>query len=172
MFVQKIKPAYSYLFGITACLIGHDHPCCDHVNGIVTQFRTSSISSLLGWLRLQNLFLFDGKNPGMLEFNSNHTLSVGQASLRAPFPLERLWETLHPSPLRDFAFDPKINCFQESAPCQILIISRWLSNIDHRLSMHRLSNIDQQWAGCRLLIIDLSCAYCQTSINLLTRGLG
>ena len=104
--------------------------------------------------------------------NSNHTLSVGQASLRAPFPLERLWETLHPSPLRDFAFDPKINCFQESAPCQILIISRWLSNIDHRLSMHRLSNIDQQWAGCRLLIIDLSCAYCQTSINLLTRGLG
>ena len=110
MFVQKIKPAYSYLFGIMACLFGPDHRCCDYVSGIVTQLRSSSISSFLGWLRLQNLFLFLGKKSSMagvifakqdlstidtqrislLEFNSNYTLYLVQAWSRAPIPLERL----------------------------------------------------------------------------------
>ena len=155
-------------------------------------------SSMVGVIfAKQDLSTVDSQRISLLEFNSNYTLSLGQASLRAPFPLETLpltqrsivFRRVHLVKYWSSVVDCQIliisrwlsNIDNQSlvvkywssvVDCQIVIISCWLSNIDHRLSMHRLSNIDLQWAGCRLLIIDLSCAYCQTSINLLTRGLG
>ena len=96
MFVQKIKPAYFYLWDI--CLFGPGHRCCDYVNGIGTQFRTPSISSFwddsdskifsfLGGkssvvgviFAKQDLSTIDTQRISLLEFNSNYTLYLEQA---------------------------------------------------------------------------------------------